>query len=371
MKKAKKHKYKIVVYAIAKDEEQFVDRWMDSMSEADEVVVLDTGSSDNTVKKLKARGAKVYQKSISPWRFDAARNESLKLVSKDADICVCTDLDEVFNKGWRAILEKAWQPDAKQARYLYNWSLDAQGKPLIWFYYFKIHSRHNFVWQNPVHEYLKYTGSDYKAIYIDGIVLNHYPDPNKSRSCYLPLLELAVQENPEDDRSWYYLGREYVFLGQYDQSIQTLQKYLSLKSDFAQERCAAMRDIAKCYLNKSDYLTAYKYYIMAIAHCPYMREAYVELALAAYYNKDYTTVFFMAEQAQNIKQDSKTYINQSYAWDSALPDIASVACFELKLYDKAYYYAKQAFGLNQNDTRIKDNYELIKRHYSKIPYISN
>lgn len=30
---------------------------------------------------------------------------------------------------------------------------------------------------------------------------------------------------------------------------------------------------------------------MAIAHCPYMREAYVELALAAYYNKDYATVF--------------------------------------------------------------------------------
>lgn len=37
---------KIVVYAICKNEEQFVDRWMDSMSEADEIVVLDTGSSE-------------------------------------------------------------------------------------------------------------------------------------------------------------------------------------------------------------------------------------------------------------------------------------------------------------------------------------
>ncbi len=35
---------KIVVYAIAKNESSFVDRWMDSMSEADQVVVLDTGS---------------------------------------------------------------------------------------------------------------------------------------------------------------------------------------------------------------------------------------------------------------------------------------------------------------------------------------
>ena len=50
--------YKICVYAISKNEEPFVDRWMDSMSEADEVVVLDTGSEDGTVEKLRARGAR-------------------------------------------------------------------------------------------------------------------------------------------------------------------------------------------------------------------------------------------------------------------------------------------------------------------------
>ena len=45
-------KYKVCVYAICKNEEQFVDRWMDSMSEADQVVVLDTGSEDGTVERL-------------------------------------------------------------------------------------------------------------------------------------------------------------------------------------------------------------------------------------------------------------------------------------------------------------------------------
>ena len=49
----------IVVYAICKNESQFVDRWMDSMSEADMVVVLDTGSDDDTPQRLEARGAKV------------------------------------------------------------------------------------------------------------------------------------------------------------------------------------------------------------------------------------------------------------------------------------------------------------------------
>lgn len=360
----KKRKYKVVVYAIAKNEKKFVDRWMDSMSEADEVIVLDTGSTDNTVKKLKARGAKVYKKIISPWRFDVARNESLKLVPLNADICVCTDLDEVFNKGWRKTLENAWQPDVKQARYVYNWSLDDQGNPLVWFYYFKIHSRNGFVWKNPVHEYLKYEGDNYKVIYIDDIILNHYPDQNKPRSNYLPLLELSVQENPQDDRSWYYLGREYMYWGQWDKSIETLKHYLTLEEKFPQERFAAMRDIANCYLKKSDYLNAYKYYIMAIAQCPYMREPYVELALAAYYNQDYSTVFYMAEQALKITQKSKIYINQGYAWDSTLPDIAAIACYNLKLYDRAHYYAKLAYELNPKDERIKDNYELLKNYAS-------
>ncbi len=42
--------YRVCVYAICKNEEQFVDRWINSMSEADQIVVLDTGSTDNTGK---------------------------------------------------------------------------------------------------------------------------------------------------------------------------------------------------------------------------------------------------------------------------------------------------------------------------------
>ena len=94
-------KYKVYVYAISKNEEKFVNRWMNSVSEADKVFVLDTGSTDKTVKKLKEKGAIVKSKKIEPFRFDVARNLSLEMVPKDADICVCIDLDEVLEKGWR------------------------------------------------------------------------------------------------------------------------------------------------------------------------------------------------------------------------------------------------------------------------------
>ena len=71
---------KIVVYAICKNEDNFIDRWFNSMKEADDIYVLDTGSTDNSFKHLKKLGVHAVQKIIDPWRFDVARNESLKLV---------------------------------------------------------------------------------------------------------------------------------------------------------------------------------------------------------------------------------------------------------------------------------------------------
>ena len=92
---------KICVYAICKNESKFVEKWLESMSEADYIVVLDTGSTDDTFEKLKndPRVTLVKQEEINPWRFDVARNRSMELVPDDADILVCTDFDEIFEPG--------------------------------------------------------------------------------------------------------------------------------------------------------------------------------------------------------------------------------------------------------------------------------
>ncbi len=47
---------KVAIYTIAKNEEQFVDRWADSCAEADYRLIVDTGSTDNTLAKAYENG---------------------------------------------------------------------------------------------------------------------------------------------------------------------------------------------------------------------------------------------------------------------------------------------------------------------------
>lgn len=122
-------KYKICVYAICKNEAKFIRRWYESMKEADAIYVLDTGSTDNSINIFKELGINVKQEIINPWRFDVARNKSLDLIPDDFDICVCTDLDEIFNTGWRETIENIWEQNTTRLRYDYNWKLNDKNIP--------------------------------------------------------------------------------------------------------------------------------------------------------------------------------------------------------------------------------------------------
>jgi len=353
-------KYKIVVYAISKNEEKFVDRWVDSMQEADEIYVLDTGSTDKTVSKLKKRKVNVKKKIIKPWRFDVARNESLKLVPSDADICVCTDLDEVLEKGWRKKLEEIWQDNITRLRYNYNWKLDKNNKPIVNFYTDKIHIRDNYKWTHPVHEVLTYTNGNEVFLTTDEITLNHYPDNTKSRSSYLPLLELSVKEDPEDDRNMHYLGREYMYYQKWDKCIDTLIKHLSLKTaTWKDERCASMRFIARSYRNLKRIEEAKMWLDKAISEAPYLRDPYVEKAMLEYELENWNEVIKNCNTALKITTHTKCYINETFSFDNTIYDLLSIAYFYLDDIDNAIINIDKALKMEPDNERLLKNKEIF------------
>lgn len=357
------NKYKVCVYAICKNEEKFVDRFMDSTCEADKVFVLDTGSTDNTVEKLKQRGVIVQTKIIEPWRFDVARNMSLDMVDSDTDICVCIDLDEVLSKGWRNKLEEIWNDKITRLRYNYIWSFDEYHNPSVNFYIEKIHSRNNYKWTHPVHEVLTYTGEKEEFLTTDEITVEHYPDKEKSRSSYLPLLELSVKEDPDDDRNMHYLGREYMYYGKYNEAIDTLIKHLKLpRATWKDERCASMRFIARCYKYLGRFDEARMWTDKAIDEAPYLRDPYMERALIEYELNNWDEVEKYVNEALKINESKKSYINEIFSWNYTPYDLLSLCYYYKKDYQKSLDNINKALEYAPDDERLLKNKEIIEKN---------
>lgn len=360
-------RYRICVYAICKNESQFVDRWMDSMSEADEVIVLDTGSSDDTVRKLRGRGASVTVETISPWRFDTARNRALELVPEDADICVCTDLDEVFHPGWREKLEQAWDGDVSLANYRYTWNFNPDGSEGYVFWIEKAHRRHGFRWVHPVHEVLAWTAEEPqgRTVCVEGMQLDHHADPSKSRAQYLPLLELSVEEAPLDDRNLHYLGREYMYRERWDDCIATLRRHLALPTaTWRDERCASMRYIARSYAGKGDRALARDWYLKAVAEAPHLREPYLDLALLLYEDGAWEGVLYFTGCALAITDRPRSYICEAASWGSLPHDLRAVAFYQTGRLPQALAEAQTALALSPRDGRLQNNVKLLEQELS-------
>lgn len=353
---------KVCVYAICKNEGQFVQRWMRSMSEADLVVVLDTGSTDDTAELLRQAGAQVTVEKIEPWRFDTARNRSLELVPEDVDICVCTDLDEVFRPGWRERLERAWRPGMGQVSYRYTWSFEPDGKEGCVFWSEKIHARHGYRWTHPVHEVLEWTGKGERPaiVPVEGIQLDHYPDPAKSRGQYLPLLELSVAESPEDDRNMHYLGREYMYRGRWDDCIRTLKRHLELPSAvWADERAASMRYIARAYANKGEEHQALAWYLHAVVQAPHLREPYMDLAAFLYERQEWDGVLYFTGCALKVRERPRTYICEASAWGSLPWDLRAMAFYHTGRLEQALEAAQEAARIAPQDERLAGNVKIL------------
>lgn len=354
---------KVVVYAICKNEVAFAQRWMASMSEADSVVVLDTGSTDGTPEALRALGARVEVETVSPWRFDVARNRSLELVDEDADLCVCTDLDEVFRPGWRKALETAWTPRAGQAAYRYTWSFTPDGQEDCVFWIEKIHRRHGYRWTHPVHEVLAWMGEGDPGptVWAEGVQLDHHPDPGKSRGQYLPLLELAVAEAPEDDRNMHYLGREYLFYGRWDDCIRTLKRHLALPTArWGDERAASMRYIAQAYRQKGQPDQARSWYLRSIAEAPHLREPLMDLARMLYDREDWEGVLTFTAWALELRERPRTYLTQTEDWGALPHDLRTIALYQTGRIPQALEEARRALTYAPEDLRLRGNVELLE-----------
>lgn len=352
-------KNKICVYAIAKNETKFVERWYESMKEADNIVVLDTGSDDDTAEKLLRLGVTVKKMPIVPWRFDVARNESMKLIPSDCNILVCTDLDEYFEPGWADILREKWI-EGKHIMCEYTYYL-ASGKKIV---YNKICGK-GWHWKFPVHEFMvrdngneNYPSREETLVLVNEIVLHHKPDTTKSRSSYLKLLELRAEEDPKDLYGLYYLALEYEKVD-IKKAIEVAKRGIESSEDNFY-KMAFNVNVASLYEEIGESKKAFVYYINGLNKCKEFRFVFYHAAKILFDTyKDYDGAYKLLIDGLKHSYFHEAWFEQKDGWGYEYYDLLSMAAYYSDRKLESLAYAIIASDKDKDNQRLKDNINLI------------
>jgi len=198
---------------IVKNEEKDLPRCVESVRGlVDEIVVLDTGSEDNTVSIAESLGAKVYH---MPWpgSFSAARNESLKKAG--GSWILYLDADEALDpNGCADCIRKAASDPAVTAWSVpirsYQWETDAYSVTLNMRLFRNLPE---LLFENEVHERIEPAlariGAKIAAapFFIDHFGYRAAPEAMKKKmERNLLLSQKHLERDPHDPYCLYYIG---------------------------------------------------------------------------------------------------------------------------------------------------------------------
>jgi len=349
---------KVAVYSIAKNEEKHVQRWAESAVDADVLLIADTGSTDRTVEIAESLGIIVHRISVDPFRFDDARNASLALLPADIDYCIALDLDEVLEPGWRWELEKCYKSGVNRPHYRFITKVNPDGSVAQEFDGFRIHGRKNVRWKFPIHEVPMNYGVEEKRGKTR-ITIKHLPDESKSRGQYLPMLEMAVDEEPFNPRNLYYYARELFFHKEYLAAKRVFEEYLKY-SRFPGEKSYALRYLAKC-----DPKNAEKHLKESIKTL-YCRENVLALANHYYITKEWKKCLKTSLEAIEIKERLNDFMSEEWAYGAMAYDLVAISAWQLEQWDDALRYGQMALEIEPNNERFINN---VKFYQNKVEEI--
>lgn len=225
----------------------------------DECVVLDTGSSDDTVAVAEAFGAKVGH---FPWcdDFAAARNAALALGTTDWVLTFDADEEVVVRPGHlRALIEKLPLPSLTGVAPIVHVAyINHLGSPLVedgWQVESvpRLFRRESHHYVGLVHELpaLRHATPAHEAPYHDhAVALHHHgyrPELLRARDKVArnaALLRRRVAAAPGDLHGRYLLGRELLLAGEHAEAAAVLEAH---ERDWPAERRAAVPRMAACY----------------------------------------------------------------------------------------------------------------------------
>ncbi len=246
----------------------------------DELVIVDTGSTDNTVAIAESHGATVLHYEWQyPGNKGAARNVGLDAAS--GDWIVVVDAGEVIAdpSGLSRFLLNPPEPDVTAVNVRFVNFDPATGQPTLNWYQVRAFRRGLYRYIHREHELPHWCGEgEPKELVLDTVFEHRAPagrEPGKMQPM-LDRLTLDVEEHSGDPGPLYFLHRQYLLAGQYDQAIEWGHRYLACEATI--DPCECYGNLATCYMRLGDGNEAIRWLHRALAEQPQRRIWWIRIA---------------------------------------------------------------------------------------------
>ncbi len=292
---AKNKNINLSLCMIVKDEGANLRNCLESVKDlVDEIIVVDTGSKDNTIKIAEEFGARIYHYN---WNddFSAARNESLKYAG--GDWILVLDADEIIDlknkKKLRAIIKKK----EKLAYYLTFKSRMAESGAGSYIYNAHprlFQNRRGIVYQGRIHEEIvssveraggKLALSDIEVEHL-GYEARFYKEKDKSER-NIRILMKELNNNPDNGMTYFYLGESYSLLHKWEEAVDYYKKGLLMKNIPVLNCAILYQNLGTALLHRKKYEEAVKVETKAVELNPDITTPHLISAQAAYNLKNY------------------------------------------------------------------------------------
>ena len=263
------NKMKVTLYAIAKNEEKNIEKFLKNAEKFDDVVVVDTGSTDDTVQLLRNAGIKVYEHPQTREEFDfsIARNQALSYVKTDWAFALDfnENVDEFHPEGFAVIAD-----EFTTFRHL-RFDDNGTDEPVQSYeVHTRFHRTKNYTWVNAVHEvpnfipteeYLNEVGVD-TTIKITKKI-------HKTIDKELFYFSICEREHKKDPKNWYwvwFIFSHYFNVQNREKALEYGQEFLDVsKPYFDSFRIVAFMRLSQILLSMGDMQRGMNYAFHAVS----------------------------------------------------------------------------------------------------------
>lgn len=347
---------KVSLCMIVRDEEDVLERCLESIADVvDEIIIVDTGSVDNTRKIAGKFTNKIYD---FQWIDDFAAARNYAFSKGTGEYLLWMDADDIFptteKRKFFDLKEELEKNPCDVVMMVYDAGFDKAGQAT--FSYFRerlIRNCPQAKWQGAVHEVIVPFGEVRRA----DIHMEHRKEKKEYSDRNLRIYEKMFSEGRKlDAREQFYYARECYYHGKYEKAIEVFEIFLKEPTAWLENKLEAVRFLSysRKALGKNE--EAFDALLQGLRLAPPTGEHCCDIGSFFYEREEWESAIFWYENALHAeKRTEKGAFVQEECY-GYLPCIQLCVCYDrLGDQERAKMYNEMAGVLNPESDAVQQN----------------